>query len=364
MSDYEGTSTINLGLASSLLSRFDLVLILRDDRNTDWDTRVANHIFFETGPTLGENLYDLTQLQAHFAAVRDFDPIVTDRATRILKAYYLACRADEERDAGRTTLRFNDSLYRLAKAHAKLLFRNEVTEIDAALVVMLMESSFGFGRILQPKNVLYEDLPLGPSNVQISELMERLGLDPTDLNNGGGGGGANNGYRNGEVASSANRNVELETESSTVAPDGNPDDNRENVPAPANDRTTRKFKRCLSNENVPTKAPVSVLDSRCTKSQPVQKTLRPLQNIEMNPYESSSKRFRTNYDDDELDQLFTLDDIVPSEGNNGGRENLRTTTSSQGGNEETEQPNPRPNRFRIFNRNTDEDLAALDDLDF
>lgn len=56
---------------------------------------------------------------------------------QILKAYYTACRSDKHRDVGRTTLRFNDSLYRLA--HAKLLLRNEVTEMDAVLAAMLMD---------------------------------------------------------------------------------------------------------------------------------------------------------------------------------------------------------------------------------
>ncbi len=392
MSDHEGTSTINLGLASSLVSRFDLVLILRDERNDEWDTRVANHIFYETGPTLHEDLYDLTKLKAHFAAVRDFDPIVADGCKRILKAYYLGCRADEERDPGRTTLRFNDSLYRLAKAHAKLLFRPEVTEIDAAVAVMLMESSFGFGRVLQSKNVLRKDLPLGPSNEEIYELIDRLNIESIDATNGQVNMQHDNSRFNTRTVTSEGRPVDStnmplgaedrinENESSN--PPNEPktqNSNNENVrrfDAKANAVQKRKRNRSFSNENVSPQKDATVHNSRQFISQPVNNLLRQsvlrLQNFEMIPLTSTRKRFRPDLDEDELDKLFTLDnpipesreenvgDVVVSNRNVTVSENPSTSTASLEQNVRAEQPN----RFRIFNNCTDEDLAALDDLDF
>ncbi|KAG4069751.1 hypothetical protein HA402_003192 [Bradysia odoriphaga] len=318
MSHHEGTSAINLGLASSLLSRFDLVLILRDERNKEWDTRVANHIFYEIEPTLGENLYDLAKLQAHFSAVRDFDPILTDGATRILKAYYLACRADEDRDAGRTTIRFNDSLYRLAKAHAKLLFRSEVTEIDAVLVVMLMESSFGFGRILQPKNVLHKDLPLGPSDDQIIELMDRLNLErinpPRTQNSHSTSLTPNLQLRADTTSNKENETINRRSEtevSNTPAIFNNVRERNADVQVTGKTSNSkrhtvqkRQWNRSLSNENI------SILPAHYTqsaKTQPPNETVP----LEANPSTHHWKRFRMDLNDEELDQLFTLDEPMP-----------------------------------------------------
>ncbi|XP_037039229.1 probable DNA helicase MCM9 isoform X2 [Bradysia coprophila] len=312
MSDHEGTSAINLGLASSLLSRFDLVLILRDERNREWDTRVANHIFYEIEPTLGENLYDLARLQAHFSAVRDFDPVLTEGATRILKAYYLACRADEDRDAGRTTIRFNDSLYRLAKAHAKLLFRSEVTEIDAVIVVMLMESSFGFGRILQPKNVLHKDLPLGPSDDQIIELMDRLNLErinpPRTHNLHSTSLTPNLQLRADTTSNKENETINRRSEtevSNTPTIFNNVQERNTGAQVPGKPTYSKRYtvqkrqlNRSLSNENI------SILPAHYTQSAKTQP-------IEANPSTHHWKRFRMDLNDEELDQLFTLDEPTP-----------------------------------------------------
>lgn len=359
MSDREGTSSINLGLATSLVSRFDLVLILTDERNNEWDTRVANHIFYQTEPEQDENLYDLAKLQAHFSAVKDFNPTISDSASRILKAYYLACRADEERDAGRTTLRFNDSLYRLAKSHAKLLFRDEVTEIDAVLVVMLMESSFGFGRILQPKNVVREDIPFGPSDVQITELMERLNL-PVNENR------------------TPRTQVTVPEVSRMASNIQGTQENVQNIPGTLSADTfdVRRFafeRRHLScigsvaaDEHILTPAPVSVDDSSNRRSQP--RTLRPLHQYEDNGVGSStSKRKRIRLDngddDEELENLFRLDDPIPkpTDENVVGQTTVPENSSST--NSERRDTDVQPNRLRIFNNCTDEDLAAFD-IDF
>lgn len=138
---------------------------------------VADHIFNETWSTNGGNFYDIKKMRLHFGIARNLDPTFTEGAIRILKSYYLACRADTDRDAGRTTIRLNDGLYRLAKAHAKLLFRAEVTEIDAVLAITLIESSLGFGRILQPLNIVREKMPLGPTVEHIGILMDKLKLE-------------------------------------------------------------------------------------------------------------------------------------------------------------------------------------------
>lgn len=179
MSITDGLSAANIGIASPLLSRFDVVFILRDERNADWDSQIADHVLKRTKnvaePHSGD-LWSVDKLQSHFLAIRDIDAQMTREANAILAAYYQYCRADHLRDVSRTTVRLFDSLVRLAQAHARLVFRSEVTRIDAIAVVQLMESSWGFGRLVRPFNIIKQDLPLGPTDNDVKDLLTKLQL--------------------------------------------------------------------------------------------------------------------------------------------------------------------------------------------
>lgn len=54
------------------------------------------------------------------------------------------------------------------------VFREQVTVIDAIVTVKLMESTFGFGRIIKPYDVIKEELPLGPNNEEIKCILNIL----------------------------------------------------------------------------------------------------------------------------------------------------------------------------------------------
>lgn len=184
MSEPEGTSSINIGIATPLLSRFDLVFILKDERIPEWDDAIANHLLAQVTTGFQElivkqdaELWPAQKLQTHFAAVSQVQPKMTPIASAILGAYYRKCRSDDERDQGRTTVRLLDSLNRLAEAHARLLFRDHVTVIDAIVTIRLMESTFGFGRIVKPYDVIKEELPLGPDNEEIKCILDILEID-------------------------------------------------------------------------------------------------------------------------------------------------------------------------------------------
>lgn len=188
MSEPGGTSSVNIGIATPLLSRFDLVFILRDERIPEWDDAIADHLLsqvmtgFEGFSTdVDAELWSQQKLQSHFNAISQVQPKMTPIASAILASYYRKCRSDPERDQGRTTIRLLDSLNRLAEAHARLVFREEVIAIDAIVTVRLMESTFGFGRILQPYDVIKEELPLGPEPDEVQCILRIFDMDANEI---------------------------------------------------------------------------------------------------------------------------------------------------------------------------------------
>lgn len=188
MSEAEGMNSLNIGIATPLLSRFDLVFVLKDERIPEWDNTIALHLlsqvttgFQHLNVEKDAELWSAKKIQKHIAAVSIVQPQMTAVATATLGAYYRKCRNDPERDHGRTTIRLLDSLNRLAEGHARLLFRDKVTAVDAIVAIRLMESTFGFGRTVKPYDVIKEELPLGPDQEEIKCILNLLEVDEASI---------------------------------------------------------------------------------------------------------------------------------------------------------------------------------------
>lgn len=181
ISEREDTSYINIGIASPLLSRFDLVLILRDIKDIDWDIKVAEHILqkIDQNSSNCDDILTIENLQSHFLAARSINPEITPVANRVLESYYKFCRTDVRRDPGRTTARLLDCLIRLSQSHARLLFRSKITIYDTIVVIKLMESSWGFGRLINGVEILKTEPPLGPDECEIQEILKLLNIELT-----------------------------------------------------------------------------------------------------------------------------------------------------------------------------------------
>lgn len=140
--------SVNTALSGPLLSRFDIVLVLLDTKNPEWDTVVSSHILSEGEEHKGhddENIADmwsLTMLRRYIHFVKGyFRPILSKEAEKVISSYYQLQRRSASQNAARTTVRMLESLIRLAQAHARLMFRNEVTRLDAITAILCMESS-------------------------------------------------------------------------------------------------------------------------------------------------------------------------------------------------------------------------------
>ncbi|XP_037071746.1 LOW QUALITY PROTEIN: DNA helicase MCM9-like [Pollicipes pollicipes] len=153
-----------LGLGSPLLSRFDLILVLKDAGSRGWDKLVSGYILSGLDPLAGAEPtaaaadWSLETLQAYLAHVRTLQ----------------------------TTVRLLESLLRLAQAHARLRCSDGGAQLcDAVVAVTLMEASLGGlgGGLLGPDGVgsilqtSFPDSPADEYRQQCELILGRLGME-------------------------------------------------------------------------------------------------------------------------------------------------------------------------------------------
>ncbi|XP_070705310.1 DNA helicase MCM9 [Pempheris klunzingeri] len=172
--------SVNVALASPLLSRFDLVLVLLDTRNAEWDRVISSFILEDRGlPVDSSSLWSMEKMKAYFSVIKRLQPQVSDEANSILTRYYQLQRQSDGRNAARTTIRMLESLSRLAEAHARLMYRETVTIEDAVMAVSVMECSMQGGALLGNVNALLTSFPADPGlqyQSQCQILLEGLNL--------------------------------------------------------------------------------------------------------------------------------------------------------------------------------------------
>ncbi|XP_054009344.1 DNA helicase MCM9-like [Hylaeus anthracinus] len=176
-------------LGDPLLSRFDLILLLKDNRNPKWDRLTSDHILraaYETRENMApigsknhiellksEGLWKEDSLREYLAYIHSLQPVLTKEAEAVLRATYLYHRSHPDRREERTTVRLLDSLIRLAEGHAKLMYKSKIELMDAIYVVKLI----GTGKTFEID--LGSSFPTDPMATYRSEgkkLLEIIGL--------------------------------------------------------------------------------------------------------------------------------------------------------------------------------------------
>ncbi|XP_038886881.1 probable DNA helicase MCM9 isoform X2 [Benincasa hispida] len=165
--------------------RFDIVLVLLDTKNPEWDAVVSSHILTECEQEKGKcdndlsSNWPLTMLRRYIQFVKGyFRPVLTEEAEQIISNYYQLQRRSAMDNAARTTVRMLESLIRLAQAHARLMFRNEVTRLDAITAILCVESSMTTSALVDSVgNALHSNFTENPDEEYAKQeilILEKL----------------------------------------------------------------------------------------------------------------------------------------------------------------------------------------------
>jgi len=134
--------TENVNLPIPLLTRFDLIFVVRDIPTKEKDEKIARHIIQLHTPqgTNKKSVIDVDLLTKYLSYARRGVPDLTKEAEEKILDYYLQMRNVESEDMITVTPRQLEGIIRLATARARLLMKDKVEEEDAERAIFLIQS--------------------------------------------------------------------------------------------------------------------------------------------------------------------------------------------------------------------------------
>ncbi|MEM4298028.1 MAG: minichromosome maintenance protein MCM, partial [Nitrososphaerota archaeon] len=136
--------TENVNLPITILSRFDLIFVLRDEPNPEQDKKVSAHITAMHSVGQPEKVSPIQPdvLRKYIAYAKRYEPSITQGALKMLEEFYLQMRSMYERTSTVSiTARQLESLIRLTEARARMALKPQADEEDAAAAILLMKRS-------------------------------------------------------------------------------------------------------------------------------------------------------------------------------------------------------------------------------
>src|SRR5512136_945809 len=144
---YEPHRTVaeNISLPVTILSRFDIIFVLRDVPNKEADTKMSQHILeiHQRGVSPVEAPIDAELLRTYISYAQSVRPVLTQDALKRLNDFYLAMRSASEVEGSPVaiTARQLESLVRTSEARARSALRDEVVSDDADHAIAMMRRS-------------------------------------------------------------------------------------------------------------------------------------------------------------------------------------------------------------------------------
>ncbi len=137
----------NITLPVTILSRFDLIFVLRDVPEKEVDAKMTEHILdlHRTGTPPVEAPISPDLLRKYISYSRSIKPALTKEALERLKDFYLTMRSASETEGTpiAITARQLESLVRVAEARARAALRKEILAEDAEASIAIMKRSLG-----------------------------------------------------------------------------------------------------------------------------------------------------------------------------------------------------------------------------
>ena len=141
----------NINLPAALLSRFDLIFLMLDTADRDNDTSLAEHLTYvhkyAHEPPQDFVPFEPSFIRQYIAVARMVHPFVSPELRDYIVEAYVdirskdSARAKETNSQASTTARQLLSILRLAEAHAKVAFREEVSQGDVDEAIRLIQMS-------------------------------------------------------------------------------------------------------------------------------------------------------------------------------------------------------------------------------
>ena len=144
--DQDSNLADNLNLTPTILSRFDLIWLIVDKVDEQYDELKADHIindFFDEKLNEKDTYLDVPHLTAYLNHARGLEPNVSDELRGKAKMLYRTLRnASKSSDGLAVGTRQLEGIMRLTYAHAKLMLKDEADGDDLKIVTNLLKSSY------------------------------------------------------------------------------------------------------------------------------------------------------------------------------------------------------------------------------
>ena len=134
--------TENVNLPIPLLTRFDLIFVVRDIPTKEKDEKIARHIIELHTPqgTDRRSIIDIDILTKYLSYAKHASPVLTKDAEEKILSYYLDMRNVESEEMITVTPRQLEGIIRLSTARARLLMKDKVEAEDAERAIFLIQS--------------------------------------------------------------------------------------------------------------------------------------------------------------------------------------------------------------------------------
>jgi len=136
-----------IDISPALLSRFDIIFILRDLPNKSQDEAIASHVLSEHKQGVIRDVIEPRLLRKYISYARKhYKPKLSEEAVEEIKEFYVrlrnqSTRGDSEIKPIPMTARQLEGIIRLSEAYAKMRLSKEVTREDARHGIELMRAS-------------------------------------------------------------------------------------------------------------------------------------------------------------------------------------------------------------------------------